>query len=78
MFLTKTDRSVVLAGRDFGLCHELPRRLEAIDFGTPPRKCSWHVGAAQRQLTCKCTVIVLLFQSVMLHCCTEVHCIFKM
>jgi hypothetical protein len=36
MFLTKTDRSVVLAGRDFALCHELPRRLEAIDFGTPP------------------------------------------
>jgi hypothetical protein len=53
MFLTKTDRSVVLAGRDFALCHELPRRLEAIDFGTPPCKCSRHVGATRRQLTCK-------------------------
>jgi hypothetical protein len=36
MFLTKIDRSVVLAGRDFASRHELPRRLEAIDFGTPP------------------------------------------
>jgi hypothetical protein len=36
MFLTKIDRSVVLAGRDFASRHELPRRLEAIDFGTRP------------------------------------------
>jgi hypothetical protein len=36
MFLTKIDRSAVLAGRDFASRHELPRRLEAIDFGTPP------------------------------------------
>jgi hypothetical protein len=36
MFLTKIDRSVVLAGCDFSSRHELPRRLEAIDFGTPP------------------------------------------
>jgi predicted nicotinamide N-methyase len=36
MFLTKIDRSVVLAGRDFMSRHELLRRLEVIDFGTPP------------------------------------------
>jgi hypothetical protein len=35
-FLTKTDRSVGLVDRDAASRHELPRKLEAIDFGTPP------------------------------------------
>jgi hypothetical protein len=78
MFLTKIDRSVVLVGHDFASRRGLPRRLEVIDFGTLPRKCSRHVGVVQLQLTCKCTVIVLLFQNVMLQYCTEVCCIFKM
>jgi hypothetical protein len=62
MFLTKTDHSVVLAGRDFASRHEFPRRLEVIDFGTPPRKCSRHVGATRRQLTCK------------VYACEEMYC----
>jgi hypothetical protein len=36
MFLTKIDRSVGLADYDSASRYGLPRRLEAIDFGTPP------------------------------------------
>jgi hypothetical protein len=36
MFLMKIDRSVGLADHDSALRYGLPRRLEAIDFGTPP------------------------------------------
>jgi hypothetical protein len=36
MFLTKIDRLVGLADHDSASRYGLPRRLEAIDFGTPP------------------------------------------
>jgi hypothetical protein len=36
MFLMKIDRSVELADHDSALRYGLPRRLEAIDFRTPP------------------------------------------
>jgi hypothetical protein len=62
-FLTKIDRSVGLADRDSASRHELPRRLEAIDFGTPP---SGSVRGANGLVKCmlvtKCIVIVLLYQ----------------
>jgi hypothetical protein len=61
-FLTKIDRSVGLADRDSASRYELPRRLEAIDFGTPPRKCSRHTGATRRQRICKVCV------------CDEMYC----
>jgi hypothetical protein len=69
-FLTKIDRSVGLADRDFASRHEWPRRLEAIDFGTPPPLGSVR-GTLERRganrlvkcmLVTKCIVIVLLYQ----------------
>jgi hypothetical protein len=71
-FLTKIDRSVGLADRDSAPRYELPRRLEAIDFGTPPPE----VFAAHRSdaaptdfvqcvFVTKCIVIALLY-----HCKT--------
>jgi hypothetical protein len=62
-FLTKIDR-------DFASRQKLPRRLEAIDFGTPPPPGSV-CGTLERRgtnglvkcmLVTKCIVIVLLYQ----------------
>jgi hypothetical protein len=58
----RIDCSEALTGRGPALRHVMPRRLEAIYFGTPPRKCLRHAGAARRQLTCKVCV------------CEEMYC----
>jgi hypothetical protein len=42
--------------------HAMPRRLEAVYLGTPPRKCSRHAGATRRQLTCE------------VYACEEMYC----
>jgi hypothetical protein len=41
-FLTKIDRSVGLADHDPASRYEMQRRLEAIDFGTPPEVFAAH------------------------------------
>jgi hypothetical protein len=70
-FLTKIDRLVGLAHHDSASRYELPRRLEAIDFGTPPgsvRDTPERHGI-NRFVKCvfvtKCIVIALLY-----HCKT--------
>jgi hypothetical protein len=64
----KIDRSVGLADRDFASRHELPRRLEAIDFGTPPGSVRGTLerrgadGLVKCMFVTKCIEIVLLYQ----------------
>jgi hypothetical protein len=70
-FLMKTDRSEGLADRDPASRYELPRRLEAIGFGTPPGSVRGTLErrGAKRFVKCvfvtKCIVIALLY-----HCKT--------
>jgi hypothetical protein len=67
MFLTKIDRSVGLVDHDSASRYGLPRRLEAIDFGTPPGSVR---GTPERHgasgfvkcvFVMKCIVIALLY-----------------
>jgi hypothetical protein len=69
MFLMKIDRSVGLADHDSALRYGLPRRLEAIDFRTPPPPRSVR-GTPERHgasglvkcvFVTKCIVIALLY-----------------
>jgi hypothetical protein len=67
-FLTKIDCSVGLADRDFVSRQKLPRRLESIDFGTPPPGSVRGTlerrgtnGLVKCMLVTKCIVIVLLY-----------------
>jgi hypothetical protein len=68
MFLTKIDRSVGLADHDSASRYGLSRRLEAIDFGTPPpgsvRGTPERHGAngfVKCVFVTKCIVIALLY-----------------
>jgi hypothetical protein len=67
----KIDHSVGLADRDLASRHELPRRLEATDFGPPPGSVRGTLerrganGLVECVFVTKCIVIVLLY-----HCKT--------
>jgi hypothetical protein len=70
--LTKIDRSVGLADRDPASRYELSRRLEAIDFGTPPGSVRGTLERRGANRFVKCVFVTKRIEIALLYHCKTV------